>query len=253
MRILIVEDEITSARNLSGLLKDLDPDYQLLAILESVEETINWLDNNSAPDLAFFDIRLADGSSLEILNQRNLSFPVIFCTAYDQYILEALEHNAIDYLLKPYSEQRLHKSLEKISLLEKHFQQKSLQKVLKTIETPGKQYREFLLVKSGLEHLSIPVNEIAYCFTEYKLVFIKHRNDKNYLIDQTLSQICDQLDPGEFFRANRQFIIHRTSVLKYKIGYKSKIYLTLKPPPGQIVVVSQEKSRSFKNWIGGNQ
>lgn len=246
MKIIIIEDEEAASKKLSKMLREINPDINILTVLESVKDSLRWLKNNAPPDAAFVDIQLSDDMSFEIFRQLETGFPVIFTTAYDDYILKSFEYNSIDYILKPITEERLEKALDKISKFEKHFFRNKISRLLEQNEP---KYRERFIVKKGLEYISIETKDIAYFFSEHKLVFLKDKNANKYLVDKPLSELTSELDPIKFFRLNRQFLCEISAIKKYRTDSKGKIIAELEPPSGEEVIISKEIAPVFKKWI----
>jgi len=244
MEVLIIEDEIAAVEKLTNMLVVIDPSIQILGVLESVDETVAFLKNNRAPELAFVDIQLADDVSFKIFEQIEVHFPVIFTTAYDDYILKALEHNSIDYLLKPIEYDRLEKALQKVKKLESHFVRNRFNDILSGGLNKNKKR---FLVKKGTDIVPISINQVAYFFTEHKVVFLKDREGTKYIIDKTISEIADELGP-EFFRANRKYVVHIDAIEKFKSD-NGKVLLSLQPASGESVTVSKENAPNFRKWI----
>ncbi|GAA0891808.1 LytTR family DNA-binding domain-containing protein [Fulvivirga kasyanovii] len=247
MRVLIIEDEPTAAQKLINMLMKLDAQLEVVNVIQSVEEAINWLRENPAPDLAFVDVQLADDISFEIFKKVEVKFPVIFATAYDEYILEALEHHSIDYLLKPLQEERLAKALDKVKRLESHFLQHRFNKLFEEGFGGNKAKKRFL-VKRGVDFVSVAAKNIAYFFTEHKLVFLVSRDGDKYIVDKTLTELNDELDTDYFFRVNRKYLVHIDAIEKFK-SENGKIALYLLPPTREEVHVSKENAPNFRGWI----
>ncbi|ELR72807.1 Two-component system response regulator [Fulvivirga imtechensis AK7] len=248
MRVLIIEDEPTAAQKLTDMLLKTDSEITVLDTIQSVEEAVHWLRTNTTPDLAFVDVQLADDVSFEIFNHVEVQFPIIFTTAYDQYILEALEHNSIDYLLKPLQEDRLQKALEKVRKLESHFVQYKFNKLFEESMGKNKSSKKRLLVKRGIDYVSVSIKNIAYFFTEHKLVFLMSKSSEKYIIDKTLTELEEELDPEYFFRANRKYLVHIDAIEKFKSD-SGKVLLQLHPPTREEVCVSKENAPNFRYWI----
>lgn len=248
MRVLIIEDESTAARKLTDMLKKADNVITIIDTIQSVEEAVNWLRTNPAPDLAFVDVQLADDVSFEIFNHVEVRFPIIFTTAYDQYILEALEHNSIDYLLKPLREDRLQKALEKVRKLESHFVQYKFNKLFEESLGKNRTSKKRLLVKRGIDYVSVSTKSIAYFFTEHKIVFLMSKSGEKYIIDKTLAELEEELDAEYFFRANRKYLVHIDAIEKFKSD-SGKIILQLHPHVIEEVCVSKENAPNFRHWI----
>lgn len=246
MRILIIEDEPLATQKLEALLMSIDTSHHIVGRLESVKETIEWLDTNDGPDLAFVDVQLTDQQSFEIFKKRQTQFPIIFTTAYDKYILESFEYNTLDYLLKPIQEPRLRKVLEKIETLESHFFQNKLGQLLKPV--PEKAVKERFIVKKGIDYLSIQAKEIAYFFSEHKIVFLKDKKGNNFMMDCTLKELEADLDVKYFFRANRKYIVNIAAINKFKSDH-GKIQLELVPEAQEEVIVSKENAPNFRKWM----
>lgn len=248
MKVLIIEDEATAVDKLSAMLRKLDSGIEIVGTLESVKECLDWLRNNPGPDLAFVDVQLSDDNSFEIFEQFEVKFPVIFTTAYDDYILKAFEYNSIDYLLKPLQEDRLRKALEKVKKLENHFIQYRFNELFdRAAGKPAKKQR--FIVKKGVDFVSINIKDIAYCFTEYRIVFLRDRQGNKYIIDKTLADLQEEL-AHDFFRANRKYLVSIDSVARFRSD-QGKILLELDPKVNEEVVVSKENAPNFRAWIGG--
>lgn len=232
------------------MLGHVDPDIQIVSTLESVKESVQWLSKHTAPDLAFVDVQLSDDTSFEIFKQVNIQFPVIFTTAYDQYILESFEYNSIDYLLKPIQEDRLRKALEKVRKLETHFLQHRFNQIFKGEIGKKSSFKQRFLVKKGIDYVSVNTSEIAYFLTAHKIVFLVDKDGKKYIIDKTLSDLETELNPVNFFRANRKYLVNIDAIDKFKSD-SGKIALFLIPDPREEVMVSKENAPNFKQWIEG--
>jgi two-component system, LytTR family, response regulator len=257
MRIAIIEDEELAVEKLEILLSKMNFPTTVVAKLDSVRAAIAWFSTNPAPDLAFFDIQLADGVSFDIFEQTPVTCPVIFTTAYDEYALRAFKVNSIDYLLKPFGTEDLKKAFEKLHNLQAKSTTPSvaidadiIRQVAAALKAPP-QYRNRFMVKIG-EHLSaIAVEDIEFFYGENKIVYLKNKNGRKYVVDYTLEQLETMLDPLRFFRLNRKFI-STIEAIKDVISYSNsrlKIVL-IAPPDKEDVLVSREKVESFKEWFG---
>ncbi|MEA1878212.1 MAG: LytTR family DNA-binding domain-containing protein [Bacteroidota bacterium] len=253
MRVLIVEDESGVAKNLVDLIHELDPTIEVLAILQSIQETLEWMNNHAKPDLGFFDIRLADGDSFQIFDRTTVRFPVIFTTAYDEYALRAFKVNSIDYLLKPVDKESLESAIAKY----RSFYQSQLaidnDLVLKAIQDlksgKSKKYKQNFLTHAKDRIIPIRIEEIAYFFVHNEMAFCYTHEKKRFIMDQSLDKIEDQVDPHSFFRANRQYIISRRSVVAAVQYFQRKLKLELNPKPEEDVLVSKTKASAFKRWL----
>jgi DNA-binding LytR/AlgR family response regulator len=246
MRVLIIEDELPARAKLESMLAGIDNQIKVLAHLGSVSESLQWLSLNQEPDLAFVDIQLSDDHSFEIFRRRPVRFPVIFTTAYDKYLMESFEFNSIDYLLKPITEDKLRRSLDKVRKLEQHFLQGN---ILKLIDQSKQKSRGRIVARKGTEFVALGAEEVAYFFTEHKIVFVRDFSGRQMIVDQNLGELEAELDPGMFFRVNRKFIVHQKAIDRFKPD-NGKIQLFLKPEIKEEVHVSKETAPEFRKWIG---
>ena len=248
MNVIIIEDELPARAKLEAMLKILNPDIRIVAQLGSVKDTVRWLAQNNQPDLAFVDIQLSDDHSFEIFRQHPVHFPLIFTTAYDKYLLDSFEFNLIDYLLKPITEEKLKRALEKAKTLEQHFVQANFEKLMDTLQQPEKP-KERLLVRKGSEYISIPLDDVAYIFSEHKVSFLRDRSGSQFMLDKNLGELESELNLKKFFRLNRKFIAHIQAIEKFKSD-NGKIRVFLKPDVKEEVHVSKETAPEFRKWMG---
>lgn len=248
MKALILEDEATATRKLIELLGSVDPHIEIVGTCESVEAAATWIAGNAPPDVGFFDIQLSDATSFEVFERCEVRFPVVFVTAYDNYLLKAFDHNSIHYLLKPVTADKVTQALTKLRNLERHFMTTAVRNFLSQEAQP---YQSRLIVRKGLDHAPIDVNDIAYCFTEHKLSFVRHRDGSIFMIDAPLSDLEKRLDPKQFFRANRQYLVRLGAIRRFRSVDQSKISLELTPAPDTEVVIGKEAAVRFRKWIGG--
>jgi DNA-binding LytR/AlgR family response regulator len=247
MNVIIIEDELPARAKLESMLKALNVTIQVVAQLGSVKESLDWLKNNREPDLAFVDIQLSDDHSFEIFKKHPVKFPVIFTTAYDKYLLESFEFNAIDYILKPITEEKLKRSLEKIQKLEQHFLQGN---ILKLIQYQSANNKSRIVVRKGTEFIALNVEEVAYFFTEHKVVFLRDFQGRQMIVDKNLGELETDLSKENFFRINRKFISNIKAIERFKPN-NGKIQVFLKPEMKEIIHVSKETSPEFREWIAG--
>ncbi len=258
MKVLIVEDESPAARRLKQLLKTANEEIEIVATLEGVAHTLAWMSEHPLPDLIFMDIQLADGLSFEIFTHRAITCPVIFTTAYDEYALRAFKVNSIDYLLKPISQDDLNQSIEKYRALKEQFNGvqaanspktvANFEALLETLQF-GKNYKSRLLIKIGEKMISILMENIAYFFSEDKLVYAITSDAKRYPLDYSLDELESMIDPKTFFRLNRQYIAKINAIQSIHNYFNGKLKLFLLPPTQKEVVVSREKASHFKQWL----
>jgi two-component system LytT family response regulator len=248
MKILIIEDENPALKKLAQMVRDYDPAINIVGTTGSVKDTIRWLKNHPRPDLILLDIQLSDGLSLEIFKHVSVTCPVIFTTAYDQHILEAFNYNCIDYLLKPIKQEKLNRALDKYLKLKTHFTQDFVS-LLKNIGQEESPYKQRITVKKGVDYLSVKTEDIAFFFTEYKLVFLITHKGEKYLADKTLSDLQSELNPAEFFRVNRKYLVHINAIARFKPYDKGRIEVDVKPPVREQIIISQEKAAAFREWV----
>lgn len=252
MTVLILEDETLSAERLQNLLKEIDGEANAVGHLKSVEAAIDWLAANPHPDLILSDIRLLDGLCFEIFSQVKVQSPVIFTTAYDQYAIKAFEVNSVDYLLKPVQPEKLRAALEKVkSRIGKNIETAppDYGELIKLIQGSNQAYKSRFMVRLGQKIIAVPVEKVAYFFSENKLSFLVTQDQKRYPLDQPLDELIDLLDPRVFFRANRQFIVTFQSIAEIHPYFKGRIKLQLNPASTEEVVISSERTPEFKKWI----
>ncbi len=246
MRIAIVEDELPARERLVAAIRKAEPDAIIVAELGGVADAVAWLESNPAPDLLFLDIQLGDGVSFEILRRTQTACPVIFATAFDEYLIDAFQSNGIDYLLKPIPDGRVAAALAKYRGLKRHFQAGPL---LESLVKP-RGYRERVLVRKGGDWIGIRMADAAYFHTVDKLVFLTTKQGARFTLDRTLAELESELDPRRFFRANRAFLVHIDAVTRCRAYGKGKLLLELRPAPEEEVIVSQERAAAFRKWLG---
>lgn len=248
MRIVIVEDERPAREKLAAAIREAAPEARIVAGLTGVAETVEWLEANEPPDLLFLDIQLSDGRSFEILRRTRVNCPVVFATAYDEFLLEAFASNGIDYLLKPVRQERVGEAIEKYRRLRGHFMADHAPLLESLSKTPAT--RERLLVRKGIDFISIRTTEIAYVFTAGKLVFLVAKSGLRYVLDRALADLEVELDAAQFFRANRAYLVHIDAVVRCRAYGKGKLLLELKPVAEDEVIVSQERAAALRDWLG---
>ena len=254
MKILIIEDEELAVKKLHKMLISIDKDIEVIANLDSIESSVEWLENNETPDLIMMDIELLDGQSFEIFNRVKVMSPVIFTTSYDEYALKAFKVNSVDYLLKPIQKEDLAAALDKfrkmfvatappsinMDMLVKELQQK----------LQPKEFRKRFLVKNVQKLVSVETDEIAYFYSDGRLNFFKTYDNKKYVVDYTMDEMEDMLDPEKYFRISRSFYVSIASVDQINDYFGNRLILTLKPPVDKEALVSREKVTEFKKWLG---
>jgi two-component system response regulator LytT len=247
MKILIVEDETAAYENLVDILAEIDPSIQIAGYTESINQTINWLQTNNLPDLILMDIHLSDGSAFSIFKSIELETPVIFTTAYDEYAIEAFKVNSIDYLLKPIKVEELRNALEKFKKLTRQDILKYLSHLIHL--QPETKYKEKLLIPIKDKLLPVDLDEISCFYTTDKNTRVYLKNGNSYSYSKTLEQIEASLNPKDFIRANKQFILARESVKNITIWFDSRLLITLNIDPPERIYVSKNKAAEFKAWL----
>jgi len=248
-KVILIEDEALASQYLIAKLRAVAPDMEVAATLTDVAESIRYLSQGTDADMIFSDVQLRDGLSFSIFDKVVVNIPVVFITAYDQFIVNAFEHNAIDYLLKPVSDDDLLKAVNKYRRLEKHFSggnQYLLQGLLQQVQA---QRPPRLVVKRGQEHLFLLLEDVVLFYTENKVVYTVDKTGKKFLVDKNLSDLEADLNPFLFFRANRQYIVNINYVRGYKIYERVKLQLDLQVPVNHCIVISQETAPLFKKWV----
>lgn len=251
MKVLIVEDEPAAARRLRKLLQEVDADTEVLDQLDSIESTLQWLNDHELPDLLLLDIHLADGSSFEIFQHHRVECPVIFITAYDQYAIEAFKHNTVDYLLKPVKRPELEKALTKYRRWRPSGRQIDYARLAEAMRQ--EEYQKRFLIRFGQNIRIVSIEEIAYFYTQDKITFLNTFSNKRYPVDYSLEKLEEMIDPAVFFRINRQFIININAIDEMYAYSKSRVKIELNPPCDQKTVVSTERSPVFKKWLVGEE
>lgn len=249
-RIIIVEDEKPAARRLQKMIQVFGDTLKIEAVLDSVEDAVIWFNENPQPDLAFFDIQLADGLSFNIFERTKVSCPVIFTTAYDQYAIRAFKVNSVDYLLKPINQEELEAAWNKFNTLNQEAP-KDMQAILAAMhQLQGQQkFKERFLIKKGEQFKYIKIDEVAYFYSENGLSFLVDKTGSLHLIDEKLDSLEQELSPQLFFRVNRKFIIGESAVGKISNYSNSRLILELQPKSNSEVIVARERVSNFKDWL----
>ncbi|MCF6296345.1 MAG: LytTR family DNA-binding domain-containing protein [Flavobacteriaceae bacterium] len=250
MNVIIIEDEKPSARRLQRMLNVLDVKAETM--LHSVEESIAWFQNNEHPDLIFLDIQLSDGLSFEIFEAIEIKSAIIFTTAYDEYALQAFKLNSIDYLLKPIDDDELEKAVNKYK--ERSFEKKSVtldfNDIKKLLVNPlDREYKKRFSIKVGQHLKLINIDDIECFYSENKGTYLYTKEGRNYLLDTTLEQLEDELEPQTFFRINRKFFVN-INAIKDMVSYtNSRLQIKLNSYNEQDVIVARERVKDFKFWL----
>jgi len=247
MRILIIEDENIAANDLVEIIKKVKPTVSFIKVLTSVDEAILFLKENSDFDLIFSDIQLGDGNCFEIFEQVKISVPIVFCTAYNQYMLNAFKTNGIDYILKPFDAIQIEKAIQKFEMLTSP-QTNYIDRIINLFHDNRNRTEKSFIIFYKEKIIPIDFNEIALIFLKQNTVQITTFQNKTYKTNQTLKEIEKQLD-NRFFRANRQFFIHRKAVKDVSKLFNRKLLLNLTIGLDTEITVSKEKSDAFLDWL----
>lgn len=250
MNVIIIEDEKPSARRLKRMLTEFN--IEALAMLHSVEESVNWFKTNEHPDLILLDIQLSDGLSFEIFEQVAVNSAIIFTTAYDEYALKAFKLNSIDYLLKPIDDQELENAIDKFKMNKQSSSnvQLNIEQIQKLLVNPlDRNFKERFTVKIGQHLKMIPIEDIECFYSENKGTYIFTSDKREYLIDMTLEQLDSMLNPTKFFRVSRKFFVNIDQI-KDIISYtNNRLKIILHYFSDHEIIVSREKVKDFKNWL----
>ena len=248
MKVVVVEDEHLAAEKLIQQLYSIAPEVKVLAVLESVEESVNWFATHSAPDLVFMDIQLDDGLSFEVFDELEVKAPVIFTTAFDEYAVRAFKVNSVDYLLKPIELEALRVALSKYKeLYSKH--QLLEEKVTKVIEQLSRTYKSRFFIKIGNRFQSIPVSKICCFFVQERSTFIKTMEGKTYDLDFSLDQLQKMVNPDQFFRISRNYLVNINCINEIISYSATRLKLKLAAELGEDIIVSRDKVSGFKKWM----
>jgi len=251
--VLIIEDEPHAQIEMKRLLANSSHEIHVIDCIDTVEDAINWINNNPEPDIMFFDIQLSDGLSFEIFNHVKTKAPIIFTTAFDEYAIKAFKVNSIDYLLKPVKQHELNSALDKFITLANGEQKKEpelkIEQIQKLLEIYKPKYKSRFITRIGDQIVRIGINEIAYFKAEDNVVMLISENNKRYIIDYTIEQLTNLLNPDTFFKANRSYIINISSIKKISKYFNSRMHIELEPKTEDAVLISRIRVPDFLNWI----
>ncbi|WP_462317356.1 LytR/AlgR family response regulator transcription factor [Marinilabilia sp.] len=257
MKVLIVEDEPLAAERLEKILKSLRLPVEVVGVCSSVASAVEWIETSSTPDLGFFDIQLGDGTSFEIYDQTQITFPVIFTTAFDNFAIKAFKVNSVDYLLKPVEEEDLHKAITKYEQYHQPVPDAyKLQQAVKTAAhmfSEKQKYKERIVVNVG-EHIRVvQTSEIACFYSEDKTTFLLTSHGRNFYLDQSLNQLEEQVNPSAFFRTSRKEIVNLNYITDIVNYGRSQLKVTIKTGgDSKNIIVSRERVKPFRNWLAGD-
>jgi len=250
MKILILEDEEQALMRLQKIISNVVADAEIVGTGTSIEEAIKWFHANPMPDLIFIDIQLSDGNSFQVFNNITITCPVIFTTAYENYALQAFKVNSVDYLLKPIDESDVKRAVDKLKMLQSsRALNVDYSGILKAIQQPPKKFKDRFIIKIGDTIKSLRVTDIAYFYTENKTNFVCTNEGKRFPLDFNLDKIEEMLNPQNFFRINRQFIIGHHAIEEMKAHTRSRIIVKLSPPTRLDTIVAIDRAHDFRAWL----
>ena len=251
MKVIIIEDEARTASELKKMLLNTEYDIEIGAILSSVSAAKQWLKQNTMPELIFSDIELGDGLSFEIFKEINVEVPVIFCTAFDEYAIRAFESNSIDYLLKPIDKTMLKRSLNRYSGLREHIlsgseRGENLSLAINQMESV---YKQSLLISYREKLIPVKLSEVGFFYSSNGNVLLQLADQRSFFVSYTLEQLEGMLDPNQFFRANRQFIINRAYISNIEYYFNRKLLVFTEMQAPEKIIIGRVKAQAFLKWI----
>jgi len=249
MKVLIIEDEPRAANRLEKMISKLSTGMEVVAKLESVRDSVNYLKSDNGIQLIFADVQLADGLSFEIFKTIKVTCPIIFTTAYDQYAIEAFKTNGIDYLLKPIEEDRLKQAIDKLANLIPKINLENLLALAGAYPAAGKKFKSRFIVKVGENIKTISTDEIKAFYSLEKATFILTTNNRNYIIDYSLDRLEGSVDPQQFFRINRKYIVSIATCTKIYQWSNSRLKIEINGLENDEIIVARERVQDFKEWL----
>ncbi len=251
MQVLIIEDEQPAARRLKNLLTEYDSTIEVVEVIDSIEDAVGWLKVMPKPDVIFMDIELADGKSFEIFKQVKISVPVVFATAYDQYAIDAFKVSGFDYLLKPIEPEMLSETMERLKNTQKLGVNVDIEKIEEVLKSSRdkKEFKERFLIKVGEQLKYVPIDQIAYFFSDSSTPYLQTKGGRHYIVDYSLDELQELLNPKYFFRISRKFIVHHASISEITSWFNGRLKLALMPNTKLDTLVSRERVKEFKAWL----
>ncbi|MCG2614310.1 LytTR family DNA-binding domain-containing protein [Terrimonas sp. NA20] len=245
--ILIIEDEKPNADRLLRLIRTIRPKAVVVAVLDSISDSVDWFRKNEHPDIVLMDVRLSDGLSFEIFEKTTINSPIIFTTAYDEYAVKAFKYNSVDYLLKPVEQEELAAAFEKFETIPSAVQQPAIEGLINYLQP--KEYRGRFLLPFRDGYKTVLVSDIVFFYSELKITRAKLYNGADEILPQTMEELEQQLNPKQFFRANRQFIIHIDGVSQVHNYFNGKLKVEMKGNADTEIIVSRDKAHLLKGWM----
>ena len=246
---LIIEDELPNIKRLEKCLLELDIKIFVVGKLQTVKSSVEWLQANVHPDIIFMDVQLTDGDSFEIFNQVEITSSVIFITAYDEYALKAFQVNGIDYLLKPLETDKLERSIQKVQSMNLKVRDESLVQLIKNMQQKQTVYRSRFLLPHRDRLVPIGETEIAYFKSANKNTYLTTHNSNLFIVDQTLEELEKKMDPANFFRLNRQYLVSLKSIKAIHLSHNGQLKIELAPAVDEEILISRERSSQLKKWL----
>ena len=248
-RVVIVEDETAAVVNLKSMLTTVVGDVEVVAVLESVDEAVEFFTGDVVADVVFMDIHLADGESFRIFRSVDIAIPIIFTTAYNEYALEAFKVNSIDYLLKPFKEEDLRRAIDKLSRLTNTERKEQSDNRKRLVDEAQTQALQTLLIRYKDKIIPVKIEDVAYFYTSEERVTLTTLTGESYPVDRTLESLSQQLPDTKFFRANRQFIVSRRAVKDIAVWFGSRLALNLTVETPERIIISKARVPEFKQWL----
>ncbi|MEL6733330.1 MAG: LytTR family DNA-binding domain-containing protein [Bacteroidota bacterium] len=254
MKTLIIEDEYPAIERLKKLIQEVEPKIEILDTIDSVQAACAWFARHEPPELIFSDIQLSDGLCFEIFEALDIQCPIIFTTAYDEYAVRAFKVKGIDYLLKPIKKGELAAAIQKFYQMKPPLAPVDLQlqmvSLLQALQPQHPSYKSRFLVKGNDKLIPIAASDIAYCYTTQDIVYLVRHNGRKHAIDFKMDQLEELLDPAQFYRVNRQFLCQITAINQVHPYFNGRLKLLLSPAPAEEVIVSRDKAKPLKDWLG---
>jgi DNA-binding LytR/AlgR family response regulator len=250
MNIIIIEDEIKAAKSLAGMITEIRPDAKILAQLQSIERTVAYFAENEQPDLIFMDVQLADGICFDIFKAVKITCPVIFCTAFDEYSLEAFKANGIDYVVKPISKENIVGAFKKVDELKNFFQQSLIPNIGDLLTRMGSpEGKKSFLVSKSNKYITVSTDTIAFFYIRNETTTIMCFDQQEYPLAQSMDHVQSLLSSTQFFRLNRQYLINFAAVKEIERYFARKLFVRLTIPTPDKLLVNKEKTQSFLSWL----
>jgi len=250
MNIIIIEDELKTAKSLENIIIGLRPETKLIGQYQSIEDSVAALSEGPQPDLIFMDIQLADGLCFEIFKSVKITCPVVFCTAFDEYSLDAFKSNGVDYILKPFSKDDIKEALRKVDELKNFFQQKTssdLDALLSRLN-PSSGKTSFLVFKNQ-KYTTVQTDSIAFFYIRNDATSIMGFDKQEFALSQSLDQVAASVSPKQFFRVNRQYLVNFKAIKEVEHYFLRKLYVKLIIETPDKLLINKEKSHAFLNWM----